>query len=140
MSKKTSKDQKYTYPSPYCIRFTEDEREALELAAGDRPLSAYIRFLIFGDEIPKNRTRGKKPVKDQKELARLLAAFGQSRIANNINQLAKAANSGSLTVNIDVLKALNEASRSVHWIRNTLTRALGLKESQQENAPDDEGS
>ena len=128
MSKKTSTDQKYTYPSPYCIRFTEDERKTLELAAGDRPLSAYIRWLIFGEDIPKSRTRGKKPVKDQKELARLLAAFGQSRIANNINQLARAANSGSLPVNIDVLKALNEASRSVHWIRNTLTRALGLQE------------
>ncbi len=72
------------------MRFTEDERKTLELAAGDRPLGAYIRWLIFGDEIPKNRTRGKKPVKDQKELAKLLAMFGQSRISSNINQLAKA--------------------------------------------------
>ena len=123
-------DKKPGYPSPFCIRFTEDERRTLELAAGDRPLSAYIRWLIFGENIPKRRTRGKKPVKDQKELTRLLAAFGQSRIANNINQLARAANSGSLPVNIDVLKALNEASQSVRWIRDTLTRALGLQEKQ----------
>ena len=138
MSKKTPTDQKYNYPSPYCIRFTEDEREALELAAGDRTLSAYIRFLIFGDEIPKSRTRGKKPVKDQKELARLLAAFGQSRIANNINQLAKAANSGSLPVNMDVLKALNEAASSIQWIRQTLIKALGIKAANLDETDDPE--
>jgi len=126
---KPPKNHKYNYPSPFCMRFTKDERKTLELATGDRPLAAYIRWLIFGDEIPKNRTRGKKPVKDQKELAKLLALFGQSRIANNINQLAKAANSGSLPVNVDVLKALNEANSSVHWIRKTLMKALGLQGS-----------
>lgn len=136
MTKKPSRDQKYTYPSPFCMRFTDDERKTLELAAGDRSLSAYIRWLIFGDDIPKNRTRGKKPVKDQKELAKLLSLFGQSRIANNINQLAKAANSGSLPVNMDVLKSLNEASRSVSWIRSTLTKALGLQESSEDKGND----
>ncbi len=125
MTENTSKNK---YPAPFSMRFTEDERKTLELAAGDRPLGAYIRWLIFGDEIPKNRTRGKKPVKDQKELAKLLALFGQSRIASNMNQLAKAANSGSLPVNVDVLKALNEANNSVRWIRNTLTKALGLQD------------
>jgi len=127
MSEKISKNQRNNYPSPFCLRFTDDERKTLELSAGDRPLGTYIRWLIFGNEIPKNRTRGKKPVKDQKELAKLLALFGQSRIASNINQLAKAANSGSLPVNEDALKALNEANSSVHWIRNTLMKALGLQ-------------
>ncbi|MCU7938358.1 MAG: MobC family plasmid mobilization relaxosome protein [gamma proteobacterium symbiont of Bathyaustriella thionipta] len=125
--KKTTK-----YPAPFCMRFTRDERKTLELAAGDRPLAAYIRWLIFKEEIPVTRTRGKKPVKDHKEIARLLAEFGKSRIANNINQLAKAANSGSLPVNVDVLKALNDASRSVHWIRQTLIKALGLQGSKSE--------
>jgi len=127
MPEKTSKNQRNKYPAPFCLRFTDDERKTLELAAGDRPLGAYIRWLIFGDEIPKKRTRGKKPVKDQKELAKLLAMFGQSRIANNINQLARAANSGSLPVNEDALKALNEANKSVHWIKKTLIKALGIQ-------------
>ncbi len=128
------------YPAPFSMRFTEDERKTLEQAAGNRPLAAYIRWLIFKEEIPITRTRGKKPVKDHKELARLLALFGKSRIANNINQLAKAANSGSLPVNIDVLKALNEASHSVRWIRKTLIAALGLQGSNKdevEDRPDD---
>jgi len=132
MDKDVSNNSK-KYPAPFSMRFTEDERKTLELAAGDRPLAAYIRWLIFKEDIPHTRTRGKKPVKDHKELARLLALFGQSRIANNINQLAKAANSGSLPVNVDVLKALNEANKSVHWIRQTLVKALGLQGSKPES-------
>jgi len=138
MSDKAHKDQApkaqgRKYPSPFCMRFTDNERKTLELAAGNRPLGAYIRWLIFKEEIPVTRTRGKKPVKDQKELAKLLALFGQSRIASNINQLAKAANSGSLPVNMDVLKALNDASRSVILIRKTLMNALGLKAENQDD-------
>lgn len=123
-------NNKNPQPSPFCMRLTPQERELLERAAGDRPLSAYIRWLIFGNTLPMPRARGKNPVKDQKELAKLLAAFGKSRISNNINQLAKAANSGSLPVNMDVLQALNEAAQSVRWIRQTLINALGLKGEQ----------
>lgn len=140
MSEKPHNNQKdkltTKYPAPFSMRFTEDERKTLELAAGDRPLAAYIRWLIFKEEIPVKRTRGKKPVKDQQELAKLLALFGKSRIANNINQLAKAANSGSLPVNVDVLNALNEANRSVQWIRKTLLQALGLQGSKADKTED----
>ncbi len=38
MTENTSKNK---YPAPFSIRFTEDERKTLELAAGDRPLGAY---------------------------------------------------------------------------------------------------
>ncbi len=118
---------KKKYPAPFSMRFTEDERKTLEIAAAGRPLAAYIRWLIFKEEIPPARTRGNKPIKDHKELAKLLGALGQSRIANNINQLARAANSGSLPVNEDVRKALMEASSSVKWMRKALIRAIGLK-------------
>ena len=101
----------------------------LDEAAGDRTLSSYFRWLAFKDKIPLIRTRGKKPVKDYKKLAQLLAFFGKSRIANNINQLAKAANSGSLPVNIEMLNSLNEAVKTINWIRTTLIQALGLQET-----------
>ena len=84
----------------FCIRFTEQERKSLEQAAGDRALWAYIRWLIFKDQLPAIRTRNKKPVKDHKQLSELIAVLSQSRIASNINQLAKAANSGSLPVEV----------------------------------------
>ena len=72
------------------------------------------------------------------ELARLLATLGKSRIANNINQLAKAANSGSLPGNMDVLKALNEAVSSIQWIRQPLIKAPGIKAANQDDYDDPE--
>ena len=114
-------------PSPFCIRFTKQERKTLEQAAGDRALGAYIRWLLFKDELPAIRTRNKKPVKDHKLLAELIALLGQSRIASNINQLAKAANSGSLPVNRDVLQSLEESVQAIRWMRETLIGALGLQ-------------
>ncbi|MES9994017.1 MAG: hypothetical protein ABW098_18865 [Candidatus Thiodiazotropha sp.] len=138
MSDNSPKNKHNKYPAPFCMRFTEDERKTLELAAGNRPLAAYIRFLIFGKELPPARTRGKKPVKDHQELAKLLSALGKSRLSQNINQLAKAANSGSLPVNMDVLQALNEATSSIQWIRQTLIKALGLKPAGSEKNDDPE--
>ncbi len=128
--------------SPFSLRLTQEERTSLEKAAAGRPLSAYIRWLIFKDDLPdmpKKRTRGESASIDHKALAQLLGALGQSRISSNINQLARAANSGSLPVNQEVLDALKEAVQSVHWMRNTLIKALGLKpQSQNELGGDDD--
>lgn len=115
---------------PFSIRFTHEEREALKTAAAGRPLAAYIRWLIFKEDMPqmpKKRTRGEGASPDQKEIARLLGALGQSRISSNINQLAKAANSGSLPVNEEMVQALNEAVASIRWMREKLIKGLGLK-------------
>lgn len=124
------KPQKSKYAPPFSIRLSNEERTILEQAAGDRPLAAYIRWQIFKDimpDMPKKRTRGEAADIDQKAIAKLLGALGQSRIASNINQLAKAANSGSLPVNHDVLASLQEAVTAVNWMRKTLIKALGLK-------------
>ena len=89
------KTPKTKYPPPFSMRFTEEERKALETAAAGRPLAAYIRWLIFKEdmpEMPKKRTRGETADIDQKAIAKLIGALGQSRISANINQLAKAAN------------------------------------------------
>lgn len=118
------------YPPPFSMRFTDDERKALEAAAAGRPLAAYIRWLIFKEdmpEMPKKRTRGETADIDQKAIAKLIGALGQSRISANINQLAKAANSGSLPVNHDVVESLNESVTAIQWMRDTLIKALGLK-------------
>lgn len=127
---KTPEDDKNKYPTPFSLRLTNDERKSLKLAADGRPLAAYIRWLIFKEdmpELPKQRTREKYSDKDRKLLAKLLGVLGQSRIANNINQLAKAANSGSLPVNEEVIKALEDALESVYWMRNTLIKGMGIK-------------
>ncbi|MBT2970502.1 MAG: MobC family plasmid mobilization relaxosome protein [Candidatus Thiodiazotropha sp. (ex Ctena orbiculata)] len=145
MTEKSPKDQRNKYPPPFSMRFTEDERKTLEMAAAGRPLAAYIRWLIFKEdmpEMPKKRTRGETADKDHKEMAKLLGALGQSRIASNINQLAKAANSGSLPVNKEVLQSLKDAVDSIKWMRDTLIKGMGLKPQSQEpkeNSDDPEG-
>ena len=52
--------------------------------------------------------------------------LGQSRLANNMNQLAKAANSGSLPVTPETEEALLNAVREVAYMRTLLIQALDV--------------
>lgn len=113
--------------SPYSIRFTQEERQQLERMAHGISLSEFIRSCLFKENVSIRRTKGRSPVKDEQALARLIGVLGQSRIPNNINQLAKAANTGSLPVNPDTEKRLNEAYNIILWMRRQLIQALGLK-------------
>ena len=112
--------------SPFSLRFTLEERAQLEREAIGLSIGAYIRSRLFDESIPKRRTRSKHPVKDHQELAKVLAELGRSRLANNLNQLAKAANSGSLEVTPDTEQALKQACSDIRWMRHVLMTALGL--------------
>jgi len=112
--------------SPFSLRLTFEERARLEKEAAGLSLGAYIRSRLFDSDAPKRRTRGKYPVKDHKELGKLLGELGKSCIANNINQLAKAVNSGSLEVSPDTEQAIHKSCGDIRWIRNALIAALGL--------------
>ena len=115
------------YPKPISVRFTDKERAELESKAGDLTLSAYIRSCCLGDAAPVHRTRGKRPVKDHEALGRVLGALGQSRLSNNLNQLAKAAHSGTLGLQDETEDALISAADDIASIRETLITALGLQ-------------
>ena len=112
-------------PPPFSLRLTFDERAQLEKQAAGLSLGAFIRSRLFGEDVEPRRTRGKFPVKDHEALARVLAALGSSRISNNLNQLAKAANSGSLPITPETEEFLAEACGAVQDVRNELLRALG---------------
>ncbi len=60
-------------------------------------------------------------------LARVLALLGQSHIASNLNQLAKAAHTGTLPLDDELARDLREAVESVDAIRKMLVAALGLR-------------
>lgn len=115
-----------SYPSPFSLRLTFEERARLEEAAAGMSLGAYIRQRLFDGDAAPRRTRGKHPVKDHEVLARVLAELGRSRIANNLNQLARAANSGSLPITPEVESTLHEACEVVASLRGDLIKALGL--------------
>jgi len=113
-------------PAPFSIRFTAQERQELDLRAGVRPLGAYIRAYLFENRPPR-KAPVKQSVQDHKALSRLLAELGASHLANNLNQLAKSANMGTLDVSPDIEHELLESCREVHWMRRQLIDALGLK-------------
>ncbi|MEZ5692259.1 MAG: plasmid mobilization relaxosome protein MobC [Altererythrobacter sp.] len=128
--------EKRPTPPPFSLRLTFEERAQLEDAAGDLALGAYIRGELFKGGRPKRRrTRGKRPVKDYKELSRLFALLGKTRMASNLNQLAHAANSGSLIMTPESEEKLKQAADDLHFIRITLMRALGLLADDDEAAP-----
>lgn len=115
--------QKKKYPSPITFRPTEEERQRLKADAGDMSQSAYIRECLFGSKTSKRVV----PHADRVLLAQILAKLGETRIANNLNQIAYHANCGSLLLDDLTVEEINEAIVHVAWMRTQLIEALGLK-------------
>jgi Bacterial mobilisation protein (MobC) len=113
-------------PAPFSLRLTESERAALEAQAGGMPLGAFIRSRLLEDTEHPRRSR-RKPVKDEAALARLLGELGNARLANNLNQLAKAANTGALPVTPETVRAILRACQDVQAMRACLLAALGFR-------------
>jgi hypothetical protein len=88
-------------------------------------LGAYIRGRLFGEDANPRKTRGRQPVKDHQALGRVLASLGASRLSQNLNQLARAVNTGSLPVTPETERDLKEACLAVAAVRAELMRALG---------------
>ncbi len=57
----------------------------------------------------------------------VLSELGRSRLASNMNQLAKAANIETLDFSDSVVRDLQEACRAIAQMREMLVVALGLK-------------
>lgn len=112
--------------APLSVRFTEAEKARLKALAGNQPLGLYIRERALGNDA-EPRARVRQPIKHAEPLGRLLGLLGQSRLASNLNQLAKAANQGSLPLTVEVEAELRQACAEVHEMRLLLLRALGLK-------------
>lgn len=110
------------HPPPFSIRFSWSQRAELDQLAQGQSWGRYIKDVIF---VQKRRPRSSQL--DHQILAKLLGALGKSRISANINQLAKAANSGSLPVNEEVKKSLMNAVQAIEWMKITLIEGMGLK-------------
>ena len=111
--------------SPLVIRLTVEERSRLEELAAGMTLSAYVRACLFGQEAKRRKRRPKDAVADKKAAAEALALLGQSRIANNLNQLAYHANIGALEIGASEREQIDEAYAHVLAIRTLLVTALG---------------
>lgn len=114
-------------PAPLSVRLSREERARLEAAAGSLPLGTYIKSRLFADGAPPKLARTRNPVRGHRELAQVLARLGASRMANNLNQLAHAANIGALDCDDEVAAMLAAACGDVSAMRSMLVTALGLK-------------
>ena len=119
-------------PAPYSIRFSEDERTELDRLSDGMAWSAYIKAVIFVER-RKPARNVVAPIHDKTLYAKLLASLGASRISQNINQLAKAVNSGSLPVSAEVEEHIKEACAAILWMRDTLIKCMGLKPQRHES-------
>lgn len=109
---------------PVTLRLTAEERERLEELATGMTLSAYIRACVFAKEERRRKRRPKDAVADKKAMAEALALLGQSRIANNLNQLAYQANIGALDMDEGTRGQIDEAYSYISDMRAMLVKAL----------------
>lgn len=114
-------------PPPFSLRLTFEERARIEAQAGDMPVGAYIKSLLLSEDAPRYRQRRKPPVADRALLAQVLACLGASRLASNLNQLAKATHVGNFYFDDDAKLSIKQASEDIAAIRQMLMLALGFE-------------
>jgi len=102
------------------IRLTADELAEVK-AAADRAglaIGSHGRAMLLNGKAPR---AVRTPPVDRQALAQVLAQLGKSRLANNLNQIAHALNSGDR----HDTDALDRALREITDMRNALMTALG---------------
>jgi hypothetical protein len=109
--------------APFSLRLSEQERADLKAQADGEPLGYYIKSRLFTGAA--HRSRAKRV--DREALGKVLGALGQSRISQNLNQIAKAANIGALPVTPDLLKELHQTCAELKSLRQDIMAALGLR-------------
>ncbi|MCC6829543.1 MAG: plasmid mobilization relaxosome protein MobC, partial [Novosphingobium sp.] len=110
------------YDPPFSLRLSFEERARLQQQADGMPLGAYIRERLLAE--PPRRSR--LTPADRQALLQVLGVLGQSRIANNLNQLAKQAHLGTLPVTPDIEAALTDAIATIATMSEMLVLALVL--------------
>jgi len=116
---------KRRYTPPFSMRLSKSERDFLDKHSGTQSWAAYIRERVFGQQTEKRR-KVKKPPVDSAMLALVLSELGQSRLASNINQLAKAANMGALDITPEIEKEIETACQEIQTMKMLLIAALGV--------------
>lgn len=119
--------QSRKYPPPFSLRLSEQERAILCQRAGRLSLGEYIRNVLFGERASPRKVKRCQPSESDRYAAAQLAGLGQSRLASNMNQIAKAANMGALPVTPDLLEELYQACADIRAMRDALIASQGLK-------------
>jgi hypothetical protein len=125
--KKSQTKQKAKRLAPFSLRLSAQEKAALEKEANGLPLGTYVRWKVL-DKPPLRQRRTGQSIEDRKALGQALALLGNSRLSSNLNQLAFAANTGSLPLTPEVEAELRDAFTDIRFIRAFLLVAMGMQE------------
>lgn len=109
------------------IRLSVEDYQRLQELADGMALSAYLRCVALNEKLPRRRRKTSVSAADAKLLAQIIGLLGQSRIANNLNQLAYHANIGALDIGDGEKAQINEAYEYVRDMRMLLLSALGVR-------------
>lgn len=109
------------------VRFSYDDYQQLQELADGAALSVYLRAKALEEILPKRKSRSTASIEDKQAIAQLLGLLGQSRIANNLNQLVYHANIGALQMDEESKTQITEAYEHILFIRQILMKALGHK-------------
>lgn len=112
---------------PFSIRLNPEERARLAVEAAGAPLGAYIKAKVLGTMPVERKRRKVLTIKDREALAQALALLGRSHLSSNLNQIAYAANIGSLPVTPETEADLRTALADVRELRRLLLTALGFR-------------
>jgi len=91
------------------------------------PTSEYARYKLSDKEAQSKMAVIFERRARQAEYAKILMALGKSRIANNLNQIAYAINTGTFVFTPDVIAQINEAYEAIMYMRRLLIQAEGIK-------------
>ena len=100
------------------VRLSAEEYAVIDAAADRAQLAtgSYVRQTLLGAPAPRQMRR---PTVEKKELARLLGELG--KIGGNLNQLAKAVNTGILVYGGEIDAALGGLAQ----LKDAILKALG---------------
>lgn len=127
--KSAAKSSNAAKRSRVTLRLREEELLRLQILSKGMSVSAYIRKCVFGNDAAPRKRRTYTPVADQEALGRILSMLGQTRIANNLNQIAYNANCGTLIIDEATEEEIKETCAYIAFMRVKLIEALGIKSS-----------
>lgn len=110
-------------PAPLSIRLSDDERRRLEALAAGRPVSSYVKSVLFGTNLSLRRAF--RHAADTQLLATLLARLGQSGLADSLRRIARQAEAGTLYCDAALHDQLRAACADVQAMRALLMQGLG---------------
>lgn len=114
-------------PSPLSIRWTWEEKNDLVARAGDVPVSAYVKSVLFSDAAKPTRLSPRNPLLDHQLLGQILAQLGRNAFAPDLAALAEAVRSGSLPLDEITTKQIDQSVSDIARLRRTIMEALGRR-------------